>query len=113
MGFNIEQYELAKDNYSNGSGKLKNFFGIGDGKALGLVINKDKNAEWNANKYITSGQSEIDKKNEINKQPSNILQDDTKSGTTDVPKSNTAMYIGIGVGVLAIGIVAIILIRRK
>ena len=114
MGFNIQEYKLAsKEDFSNGSGKIKNFLGIGDGKALGVVINKDKNAEWNANKYITSGQSEIDKKNEMNKQPSNELQDDTKGGTPDAQKSNTAMYIGIGVGVLVIGIVAIILIRKK
>jgi hypothetical protein len=119
MGFNIQEYELAskKDNYNEflgiGSGKVKAALGIGDGKALGIVINKDKNAEWSANKYITSGQSEIDKKNAINKQPSNELKDDTKGGTPDAPKSNTGMYIGIGVGILAIGIVAIILIRRK
>ena len=114
MGFNIQEYKLAtKEDFSNGSGWLKEKLGIGDGKALGIVINKDKNAEWSANKYITSGQSEIDKKNAINKQPSNTIEDNTKSGTPDATKSNTAMYIGIGVGVLAIGIVAIILIKRK
>jgi hypothetical protein len=35
------------------------------------------------------------------------------SGTTDTTKSNTGMYIGIGIGVLAIGIVAIVLIKKK
>jgi uncharacterized membrane protein len=32
---------------------------------------------------------------------------------TDATKSNTAMYIGIGIGVLAIGIVTIILIKKN
>ena len=38
MGFNIQEYKLAsKEDFSNGSGKIKNFLGIGDGKALGVV----------------------------------------------------------------------------
>jgi LPXTG-motif cell wall-anchored protein len=35
------------------------------------------------------------------------------SPLTSPEKSNTAMYIGIGVGILAIGIVAIVLIKRN
>jgi hypothetical protein len=54
--------------------------------------------------------------------PSNAVQDspstDYKAPLLDSPltspeKSNTAMYIGIGVGILAIGIVAIVLIKRN
>ena len=35
------------------------------------------------------------------------------SGTPDATKSNTMMYVGIGAGILVLGIVTIILIKRK
>jgi hypothetical protein len=42
-----------------------------------------------------------------------LCQDAPEPVAYVAPKSNTGLYIGIGVGVLAIGIVTIILIRKK
>ena len=106
MGFNIQEYELAsKDNYSNAIG-----FGCE------LIIRKDKRAACEAARDIRKGnvvapdvEDEAPKKSIST--PTSI--DAPMGGTPEAPKSNTAMYIGIGVGVLAIGIVAIILIRRN
>jgi hypothetical protein len=105
MGFNIEQYELAKDNYSNAIG-----FGCE------LIMRKDKRAACEAARDIRKGNvSAPTVEDEAPKKPISTPAsiDAPMGGTPEAPKSNTAMYIGIGVGVLAIGIVAIILIRRK
>ncbi len=42
-----------------------------------------------------------------------LCQDAPAQDTYVAPKSNTGLYIGIGVGILAIGIVAIVLIKRR
>ena len=119
MGFNVEQYELYdNDNYSNGSGKLKKFLGIGDGKVLGIgqgnvkkslgigdgkvlgiVINKDKNTQL-GDEESSQDNKEIDNKN-------------IASLSSTPEKSNTVMYIGIGASVLVIGVIAFLLIRRN
>jgi hypothetical protein len=109
MGFNIQEYELAKkDNYSNAIG-----FGCE------LIMRKDKKAACEAARDVRKGNVSVptveDEPISTSKKPalSNTNTSGDTSETTDTQKSNTAMYIGIGVGVLAIGIVAIILIRRK
>lgn len=125
MGFNIEQYEVYdNDSYSNGSGKfkaklgigsgkVKKALGIGDGKVFGKVVNKSKNAQFEANKYVTSGQKAIDDEKAIDEEAKadKILATAPLSSTPE--KSKTGMYIGIGAGVLAIGVIAFLLIRRK
>ncbi len=108
MGFNIQEYKLAKDNYSNA---------IGYG--CELIVRKDKKAACESARDIRKGNvtapfTEDEPINTPKKTtPANTNTSGDTSGTPDAPKSNTAMYIGIGVGVLAIGIVAIILIRRR
>jgi hypothetical protein len=107
MGYNIEQYELNDNNSYNqflgiGSGKVKKALGIGDGKIFGKVVNPTKNAEYEANKNTSSSE-------EVTEVPKIA----PSSTTPEAKNLNTIMYIGIGVGVLVIGIVAIILIKRK
>jgi hypothetical protein len=140
MGFNIQQYELNNnEEFSNGSGKIKDMFknvgtklgigdgkvlgigqgnvssslgigsgnikaalGIGDGKIFGKVVNPTKNAEYKASKNIPNSQ-------EVTEVPKTA----PSSITPEVEKSNVGLYIGIGVGVLAIGIVTIVLLTRK
>jgi hypothetical protein len=106
MGYNIEQYELSnKDNYSNAVG-----FGCE------LILRKDKKARCEEARDIRKGNvtppTVEDEPVNIPKKPATNNADD-KSETTDTTKSNTGMYIGIGVGILAIGIVAIVLIKKK
>jgi hypothetical protein len=61
MGFNIEQYEMYdNDSYSNGSGKWKAKFGIGDGKVFGKVVNKSKNAQFEAKKVGNASTTNAD-----------------------------------------------------
>lgn len=63
MGFVYGEY---KDDWNNASGlfggKIKEKLGIGDGKVFGILVNPTKNAEYEANKYVTSGQAAIDTK---------------------------------------------------
>lgn len=80
-----------------------------------LLTNKDKRTQ---NRMICKARKEAKMKDDV--PPADAVKDNLATdmqapmgGTPDAQKSNTAMYIGIGVGVLAIGIVAIILIRRK
>lgn len=160
MGFIYEQYELYdNNNYSNasgwlkgklgiGSGKVKQALGIGDGKVLGIVVNPTKNAQYEANKYIISGQAAIDeqkaidekkaldvveeakakkeleeakkiaeekaKQDAINAENKTKIDNSTKVSNNNVDKkSNTLLYVGIGVGVLAIVTTAIIIIKRR
>ena len=131
------------DNWSNGSGWLKEKvqnvgekLGIGDGKVLGVVVNKDKNAQFEAEKQATTSggttnsggtspkkfktQAQKDSENKAKFEEAKAkfeagkqTEPNTGGGTPDSTKSNTVMYVGIGVGILIIGIVAIILIRRK
>ena len=75
-------------------------------------------AKRTQNRMICKARKEAKMKDDV--PPADAVRDNPASdaqapmgGTPDAPKSNTAMYIGIGVGVLAIGIVAIILIKRK
>ena len=102
MGYSIEQYGMD-DAYSNGSGlfggKIKSALGIGDGKVLGIVINKDKNTQ-SGDEESSQDNKEIDNKN-------------IASLSSTPKKSNTGLYIGIGVGVLAIGIITTILIVKN
>jgi hypothetical protein len=97
-----------------GQGNVKKFFGIGDGKIFGKVVNPTKNAEYNANKYVTSGQKEIDDKKaklEDEKQ-TDTTTDTTKTGVTP-KKSNTVLYASIGGAVLILGIVGYFVFRKK
>lgn len=133
MGFNIEQYEMYdNDSYSNGSGKLKaklgigsgklkSKLGIGDGKIFGKVVSKNKNTQFEANKYVTSGQQAIDAKKAIDEEKESneqaksdeILATSSLSSTPDTEKSKTGMYVGIGAGVLVIGVIAFFLIKKN
>ena len=108
MGFNIQEYKLAtKDDFSNGSGWLKEKLGIGDGKIFGKVVNQTKNEQYKAKK---SKNSETTSNLESN---NTALTNVPTSTTTPESTSSTGMYIGIGVGILAIGIVTMILIKRN
>ena len=109
MGFNIQEYKLAsKDNYSNAMGY-----------GCELIVRKDKKAACESARDIRKGNVTTpyteDKPVNTSKNPATNNTDESvdTNGTPDAQKSNTAMYIGIGVGVLVIGIVAIILIRKK
>jgi capsular polysaccharide biosynthesis protein len=76
------------------------------------VVNKNKNAQFEANKYVTSGQKAIDEQKAVDEEATadKIL---ATAPSSTAPKSNTGLYIGIGVGVLAIGTIAFLLIRKK
>jgi hypothetical protein len=151
MGFNLQQYNLVNsswdysnadgldpysyanaDNWSNGSGRLKAALGIGDGKIFGVVINPTKNAEYEANKYIVSGQAAADQKaaseaqkvaeekavaEQKSKQEAATIQDkskiDSSKTETTSKKSNTLLYVGIGGAVLVLGIVGYFVFRKK
>ena len=131
-----------KEKLGIGSGSIKEKLGIGDGKILGIVVNPVKNAEYEANKNIISGNinkayvasntkpldvveeakvkaddkqktDEIIAQSNAIKEVAEVPKIAPSSTTPEAKKSNTIMYIGIGVGVLVIGIVAIILIKRK
>jgi hypothetical protein len=145
MGFNIEQYGL-NDNYSNilgiGSGKWKSALGIGDGKIFGKVVNPTKNAQYEANKYVTSGQKAIDEQKAIDDEKAQKEQTivdlakkveatkkanaeakakiDAGKKSDNVPdsekeeKSKTMLYVGIGAGVLILGtIITFLIIKRN
>ena len=108
MGFNIQEYEM-RDNYSNASGYFCEF-----------ILRKDKKAACESARDIRKGNvtaPTVEDESKNTPKNTNLANTNTSGNTMgetpDAPKSNTAMYIGIGVGVLAIGIVAIILIRRK
>ena len=110
MGFNIQQYEMG-DVYSNGSGDAKGYL-------CELIVRKEKRAECEKARDSRKGNVDSSIEDEPINTPKNPATNNTDKGgykdETPAPeKSNTGLYIGIGVGVLAIGIVAIILIRRK
>jgi hypothetical protein len=156
MGFNIQEYELAKrdgvdnNNWSNAAGYF-----------CELIINKDKKTACESarnerkssdvknvssdtalskgvacvkglpiysppiylitsrnqrtqNRMICKARKEAKIKDDV--PPIDAVRDNPASDAqapTDATKSNTAMYIGIGIGVLAIGIVTIILIKKN
>lgn len=148
MGFNIEQYEMGGENYSNASGcGLKHPFNktkraecekkSGETKdtsadtalskgtfcvkgapvynpAFYLLTNKNQRTE---NRMICKARKEAKIKDDV--VPSNAVQDNPLSnsqaptGADTGSTSSTGMYVGIGVGILAIGIVAIVLIKRR
>lgn len=145
MGFNYEQYELNNnDSYNEflgiGSGKVKKALGIGDGKILGVVVNPTKNAEYEANKAIISGdiaepyvaptpkpldvvedaKAKADAKKiaeDKAKQDAIIVQgedqkNDVKVNPTD-DKNKTMLYAGIGAGVLILATIITIIIIKK
>jgi hypothetical protein len=123
LGLNIGSGSV-KTKLGIGSGTLKSKLGIGDGKIFGKVVNPTKNAQFEANKYVTSGQAEIDRKQaeedakkETEKETevgSDVKKDGALSSTTGTaPKSNTNMYIGIGVGVLVLGVIGFLVMRNK
>lgn len=66
------------------------------------------------NRMICKARKEAKIKDDV--PPIDAVRDNPASDAqapTDATKSNTAMYIGIGIGVLAIGIVTIILIKKN
>lgn len=122
MGFNYEQYD---DNYSNAIGfgcgfifnkkkkaeceraklirkqktstfSLKSFFGIGDGKIFGKVVNPRKKLYSESLKKAEQRQANTNYQNSF----SNV---DGESNVTN-KKNNTILYVGIGV--FAIGLIA-------
>ena len=148
MGFNIEQYEMGGENYSNASGcglkhpfnktkraeceknavsteKITSDTALSKGVAcikglpvysppVYLLTSKDKRTE---NRMICKARKEAKIKDDV--VPSNAVQDNPLSnsqaptGADTGSTSSTGMYVGIGVGILAIGIVAIVLIKRR
>lgn len=142
MGFNLEQYEINvvnneqnwsnadgmdpysyanSENWSNGSGKLKSALGIGDGKIFGIVVNKEKNAEYESNKAITSGttsdkndatETKVEEKTNVATKEN--VKTETKTETNpSTKKSNTLLYVGIGATVLVLGVVGYFVFRKK
>jgi hypothetical protein len=137
MGFNIQQYE-TQDNYSNAVGwgcgliinkqkkakceeartvrrirkstfSLKSFFGIGDGVVFGKVVNPRK-------KLVSDFVKKAELREAIaeSKQPKDSwinIDGETKANVVTAPKSNNKLYIGIGV--IAVGIIGFLLIRKK
>lgn len=142
MGFNIQQYEIANA-YSNASGndalrgagticvKGNPVYGIPLTYA-GFQMTKKGREKISENRQIcqarysekqgvtqTASPVAIDapKTDVSTSVPSNVStpsRDEAPSSSTpDTTKSNIGLYIGIGVGVLAIGIVTVILLTRK
>ena len=130
MGFNIEEYEMG-DFYSNVSGNDA-LRGAGTicvkGNPIylppiyaGLQITKKGREKISENRQICqaryaskqgSGESvSTDVSTASVTAPSSTVA--LTSGTPDTTKSNTGMYIGIGVGVLVVGILAIVLIKKS
>lgn len=130
MGFNIQQYEMG-DSYSNVSGNDA-LRGAGTicvkGNPIylppiyaGLQITKKGREKISENRQICQaryaskqGSAEsvsTDVSTASVTAPSSTVA--LTSGTTDTTKSNTGMYIGIGVGVLVVGILAIVLIKKS
>jgi hypothetical protein len=96
----------VKTSLGIGSGNVKSKLGIGDGKIFGKIINPTKNAEYESNKYITSGQKEIDDKKAK-------LEAEKQTDTTTPEKSNTVLYASIGGAVLILGVVGYFVFRNK
>jgi hypothetical protein len=96
-----------------GQGNIKSSLGIGDGKIFGMVVNKAKNAEYNANKYVTSGQKAIDDKKVLaSEKQTDTTTDTTKTGVTP-KKSNAVLYASIGGAVLILGVVGYFVFRKN
>ena len=97
-------------------GSFKSKLGIGDGKIFGKIVNPAKNAEYEANKYVTSGQKAIDDKKAL---ATEAQTDTTKTDTTTTKtgatpkKSNTVLYASIGGAVLILGVVGYFVFRNK
>lgn len=141
MGFNIEQYELASA-YSNVSGndalrgagtvcvKGNPVYGIPLTYA-GFQMTKKGREKISENRQICQaryamkqGTKESSTPVSIDVPKENVLTTtnqivasssgaDVASSNTDSKKSNTALYIGIGAGVLLLGIVTVVLLTRK
>jgi len=137
MGFNIEEYEMG-DFYSNVSGNDA-LRGAGTicvkGNPIylppiyaGLQITKKGREKISENRQICqaryatkSGGSSVDTTSTTTPDTaSNLAQSVTAPAGTSptatsptATSSNTGLYIGIGIGILAIGIVAIVLIKRR
>jgi hypothetical protein len=132
MGFNIEQYQVGEE-YSNLSGNDA-LRGIGtvcvNGSAIynpatyvALGATKKGREKISENRQICQarksdkqtakggGSSDVGS----SQPPATVASGAPSSigGGTDTAKSNTGLYIGIGVGVLVIGVIAIVLIRKK
>ena len=94
-------------------GSFKSKLGIGDGKIFGKIVNPTKNAQFEANKYVTSGQQAIDDRKAL----STETQTDTTKGETpkgETPKkSNTVLYASIGGAVLILGVVGYFVFRKN
>lgn len=136
MGFNIEQYELAGA-YSNVSGndalrgpgticvKGNPVYGIPLTYA-GFQMTKNGRSKISENRQICQARFAT-KQGTIETTPSVTIDapktdistsvDTSKTavsnGTPDVAKSKTGLYIGIGISVLAIGIITVVLLIRK
>jgi hypothetical protein len=136
MGFNIEQYEMYdNDSYSNAMGygceliirkdKRKACEEARDARKGNVVASEETPDEQQldeqpANKF-GAGISKLKQlalkqkaKNALISNP-NVASSNAAplSSSTTPEKSKTGMYIGIGVGVLAIGVIAFFLIKRK
>jgi hypothetical protein len=151
MGFNIEQYEMGGENYSNASGcGVLHPFNKGKREACEQAKKGGDSANTSAdsalskgaacikgvpvytpafylltsrnqrtqNRTICKARKEAKMKDDV--PPADAVKDNPAtdvqapaSGTPDATSSNTGMYVGIGVGILAIGIVAIVLIKRR
>lgn len=138
MGFNYQQYELNdNNNWSNASGRfcgfiinkrkkaecemartqrltkranfsLKDFFGIGDGKIFGKVINKRQQAYSEGLKRAEQRQAIADAQKAKENSWINI-DGDTENNVVLAKKSNTNLYIGIGV----LAILGFLIFRKK
>lgn len=139
MGFNIEQYELY-DAYSNVSGndalrgagtvcvKGNPVYGIPLTYA-GFQMTKKGREKISENRQICQARYSEKQGSKTNvsesmdvvptaidaPKPNPIIASNTSiSSVSEVsPKSKTGLYIGIGVGVLAVAIVTVVLLTRK
>jgi hypothetical protein len=131
MGFNTEQYELNyNESWNNitGNDALR---GAGTicvkGKPIylppiyaGLQLTKKGRTKISENRQICQARqdSKVSKGSEAPSEPETTTKSMVSSGepavlTDTAPKSNTGMYIGIGVSVLVLGIIGFLIIRKK
>jgi hypothetical protein len=98
-----------------GSGNVKSKLGIGDGKIFGKIVNPTKNAQYEANKYVTSGQKAIDDRKALSTEgQTDTTKTDTTTTKGETPKkSNTVLYASIGGAVLILGVIGYFVFRKK
>ena len=96
-------------------GSFKSKLGIGDGKIFGKIVNPTKNAQYEANKYVTSGQKAIDDRKALSTEgQTDTTKTDTTTTKGETPKkSNTVLYARIGGAVLILGVVGYFVFRKK